>query len=300
MTLGKSDNWIALRYIFPALFAMLIVHIIPIIMGIYLGFLDLNTYTLTQLFGAPFAGLSNFYTIFSANSDLGHRFIGSIYNIIMFGLIVIPAEFIIALGVAMLLNNQFRGVMIARGIILLPFITPDSVMFSVWRFVFQSRIGLVNKYLMSMGIIHEPTIWLVGDNAMIAVIISTIWKGWPYLCLVLLAGLKNIPNELYEASKVDGASWLQRFRMLTLPLLWPVSRTLLLISFIWNFHAFNQFFILFGGETNTKAAVPSIVIMRAAFTNLDYGLGSAMAVVMLVVIFVLTYFWVIKRKEDAE
>lgn len=299
MTIQSSEKRLAFKFILPALIAMILVHVIPIVMGLYVSFIDLDRNTLTQLFGAPFCGLENYFDIFSGKTDLGKRFIQSIWNIIVFGVVVISFDFIIAMAVALLLNKDFRGRTLARGIILLPYITPDSVIYSVWRFIFQARVGLVNKYLLDWGLIEDPIIWLVGDNALITVTIAAVWKGWPYLCLIILAGLQNIPKDLYEAAMIDGANAPKRFWHITIPKLKPILKTLLVISTIWNFHAFNQFFIIFGGETSTKAAVPSIVILRAAFTNLHYGLGAAMATIMLLVIFTMTLLWVIFRKEEA-
>jgi multiple sugar transport system permease protein len=171
-------------------------------------------------------------------------------------------------------------------------------MYNVWRFIFQARTGLLNTYLYYLGIIDEPIIWLVGDRALIAVIIASIWKGWPYSSLVMLAGLQNIPKDLYEAATIDGASGWQKFYKITMPMLWPVCRTLLVLGFIWNFHSFNQFYVMLGGDTSARAVIPALVIQREAFTNMLYGIGSAMSTVMLIIIFVLSFFMIIKRKEE--
>jgi multiple sugar transport system permease protein len=295
----KAANRQALTFILPALIAMLLVHIIPIMWGIYISFIDLDIKTLAQGTKAPFAGFKNYVEIFTSGLEIGEKFLRSIWNICFYGLVVIPAGFIISLAVALLLNQNFAGRTLVRGLILLPYITPEAVMYNVWRFIFQARIGIVNKYLLALGLIKEPLIWLVGDRAMSAIIVASIWKGWPFSALVLLAGLQNIPVDLYEAARIDGANWFQRFRYITLPMLWPVCRTLLIISMIWNFHAFNQFYVMLGADTSARVAVPSLVIHREAFTSLHYGLGSAMAVIMLLVVFVLTFMSIISRKEEA-
>lgn len=298
MSLYKNANRQALFFILPALIAMLFVHIIPIVWGVLIGFFELNTYTLTKYFAAPFIGIKNFVQIFTSGLDVGDKFIRSMLNIFLFGIVCIPIDFVISFAVALLLNQNFWGRTVVRGLVLLPWITPDSVMYNVWRFIFQARIGILNKYLLAFGIIKEPVIWLIGDKALYAVMIANIWKNWPLASLILLAGLQNIPSDLYEAAKIDGANWWQRFRRITFPMLMPVITTNLIMAFIWNFHAFNQFYVLLGGDTSAKAAVPSLVILRYAFTNLDYGLGSAMATMMLLVIFVLSFFMIIRRKEE--
>jgi multiple sugar transport system permease protein len=209
--------------------------------------------------------------------------------VLIYGLVTIPAGYLLGLLGALLLNRKFVGRTLVRGLILLPYITPDSVAYNVWRFIFQARIGIVNKYLMALGLIQEPLIWLVGDRALYAVIVASIWKGWPFACLILLAGLQGIDPQLYEAARIDGASSWQQFFHITFPLLKPVSKTLLMLNLIWNFHAFNQFYILLGADPG-QAHVPSTFILQEAFKNLHYGLGSAMAVVLMIVILILTAF----------
>jgi len=266
---------------------MLLVHAIPILWGIYISFLELDLYTITRWTQAPFIGLENYRQIFTSKVAVGERFLRSIYTVLIYGLITIPAGYLLGLLGALLLNRKFVGRTLVRGLILLPYITPDSVAYNVWRFIFQARIGIVNKYLLALGLIQEPLIWLVGNRALYAVIIASIWKGWPFACLILLAGLQGIDPQLYEAAKIDGASSWQQFFHITFPLLKPVSKTLLILNLIWNFHAFNQFYILLGAEPG-QAHVPSTFILQEAFKNLHYGLGSAMAVVLMIVILILT------------
>jgi multiple sugar transport system permease protein len=288
----------AITYILPALLAMMFVHVIPIVLGIFVSFLDLDIKTLTQLFRAPFVGLNNFATVFNNQLDTGQKFVRSIFNILAFGFFTISIDMILAISIALLLNKKFVGRTFVRGIILLPYITPDSVMYNVWRFIFQTRIGILNRYLLGFGIILEPISWLVGDNALTAVIFASIWKGWSYACLVYLAALQTIPKELYEAARIDGATRWQQFKSITFPLLWPTTRTLLIISIIWNFHTFNSFYVMLGGDTSANAAIPALVILREGFTNLHYGLGSAMAVILLLIIFAMTFFAILKRKRE--
>ncbi|WP_438318292.1 carbohydrate ABC transporter permease [Candidatus Caldatribacterium sp. SIUC1] len=289
----------AFRFILPALLCMLFVHVIPIFWGAYIAFIDLDIYTITRWMQAPFVGLRNFLTVFSPATDVGIRYLRSIWNVVYFGLITIPAGYFIGLLVALLLNRKFFGRTLVRGLILLPYITPDSVAYNVWRFIFQARIGIVNKYLLALGLIEEPIIWLVGDRAIYAVMIASVWKGWPFACLVLLAGLQSIPQELYEAAKIDGASPFGLFRFVTFPMLRPVSATLLLLSAIWNFHAFNQFYILLGTDPG-KAHVPSTFILQEAFTNFHFGQGAAMSVFLTVVVLLMTVAILRVRKRGEE
>ncbi len=288
----------AFRFILPAFICMLLVHIIPILLGMYLAFIDLDIYTVTQWIRAPFIGFKNFIDVFSPKTDVGVRYLRSIWNVVYFGLVTIPVGYVIGLLVALLLNRRFFGRTLVRGLILLPYITPDSVAYNVWRFIFQARIGIVNKYLLELGLIDEPILWLVGDRAIYAVMVASIWKGWPFACLILLAGLQSIPQELYEAARIDGASPFALFRFVTFPMLRSVSSTLLLLSAIWNFHAFNQFYILLGTDPG-KAHVPSTFILQEAFTNLHLSKGAAMSLFLTFVVLLMTVVLLrFRRREE--
>jgi multiple sugar transport system permease protein len=117
---------------------------------------------------------------------------------------------------------------------------------------------------------------------------------------MFLAGLQSIPSELYEAAGMDGAGPFRRLLTITIPGLWPIIRTMAILSFIWNFHAFNQFYVLLGGDASSAAAVPNLVIMREAFTNLYYSLGSAMSTLLLSVILLAVGLVIARRGRGDE
>ncbi len=223
-------------------------------------------------------------------------------NITLYTIVTIGIGYIVGLAVALLLNRQFVGRTLVRGLILLPYITPDSVAYNVWRFIFQSRIGILNRYLVQWGLVTEPPIWLVGPPALWAVTIAAIWKGWPFTALILLAALQKIPQELYEAARVDGASPWQQFTKITMPQLKSVSTSLILMTSLWSFNSFNSFYIMLGRDPGVAAEVPSTLILREAFTNLKYGLGSALSIVLMLVLLVITivYLRVTRGAAGAE
>jgi multiple sugar transport system permease protein len=289
-----KKNRIAYYLIIPALICMTLVHIFPMLWGFTISFTGLDIYTVADWTKAPFVGIGNYLEGLDVNSPTGGRFLRSLWNITYYGIVVISLGYLIGLGVALVLNQNFIGRTIVRGLILLPYIIPESVTYSVWRFMFQARIGIVNQYLLSLGWISEPKIWLVGDRAIYAVMVASIWKGWPFTCLILLAGLQSIPLELHDAAKIDGASVWHRFRFITFPLLMPVTTVLLLLSVLWNFNAFNQFYVLLGRDPGIAADVPSTLILREAFESFHYGVGSAMSVVLMGIMLVFAIFYIKK------
>lgn len=289
----------AYLFILPAVLAMLLVHYIPMVNGILVAFKDVNLFTVSSWTDAPWVGLDNFKEGFDPNGRIGARFWRSLWNVTFFGAVTIAAGYVIGMAVALLLQRPFPGRSFVRGLILLPYITPDSVAYSVWRFIFQARIGLVNKWLMALGIIDEPAIWLVGANSIYAVMVAAIWKGWPFAALILQAGLQGIPQEVYEASLIDGASRWQRFRYVTLPMLAPVTRTLIIISILWNYNAFNQFYVMLGKDPGVAADVPSTLILRETFTSFHFGVGSAMSLAVMAVMLIFTAFYVRALRRQA-
>ncbi|BAS25885.1 hypothetical protein LIP_0026 [Limnochorda pilosa] len=279
---------------------MLLVHYIPMLSGFVVSFKDVNLFTVAQWTEAPWVGFRNFVEGFDPATRLGARFWRSLWNVTYFGAVTILVGYVIGMAAALLLNRPFPGRSLVRGLVLLPYITPDSVAFSVWRFIFQARIGLVNKWLLALGIIEEPTIWLVGSKSLYAVMVAAIWKGWPFAALILMAGLQSIPAELHEAAHIDGASPWQRFRYVILPLLAPVSRTLILMSVLWNYNAFNQFFVMLGKDPGLAADVPSTLIQRESFTTFAFGVGSAMSLALMAVMLLFTVLYLrVLRSESA-
>lgn len=289
-------NRIAYFLIIPALICMILVHILPMIWGFIISFSDLDLFTITDWSRVNLVGIRNYLEGLNSHTTIGERFLRSLWNITYYAIVVISSGYFIGLGVALVLNQKFPGRTIVRGLVLLPYIIPDSVAYSVWRFMFQCRIGIVNKYLLSLGLISEPQIWLIGDKAIYGVMIASIWKGWPFTYLILLAGLQSIPFDLYDAAKIDGASAWHRFRFITFPLLMPVTTVLLLLSTLWTYNAFNQFYVMLGRDPGMAADVPSVLILREAFELFHYGIGSAMSVILMLIMLVFAIFYLKKIK----
>lgn len=281
---------------------MLLVHYLPMLWSFYIGVHEVNLYTVTNWMSAPFNGVANFLAGFDPHTTLGARSVRALANILLYSAVTIAAGYVIGLAVALLLNHQFTGRTLVRSLILLPYITPDSVAYNVWRFILQSRIGILNRYLLSLGLAKSPPMWLIGAPALWSVVVASVWKGWPFACLILLAALQKIPAELHEAARVDGASPWQQFRYITLPQLKSVTRTLLLLNTLWNLNAFNQFFVMLGRDPGLEADVPSTLILREAFSNFNFGVGSAMSIVLMGVLLLLTVIYIraLRANEGAE
>jgi len=296
MTKEKRENKTAFYFILPAIIIMILVHLIPITLGTYISFLKLNASNLSKFLKAPLT-INNFIEILSNKHAVGNDFLHSLKNILIFGLTVVPVSFIIAYAVALFLNQKIYGKTFIIGIILLPYFTMDSVAYITWNFLFRSDFNILNGILKSLGIIKTNIIWLAGNKTLIPVIISTIWKTWSFSCIILLAGLQTIPEDLYEAAKIDGAGWWKTFKYITFPMLWPLSKVLLLLSSIWIIHSYNNFLIMTGGNDTKHSIIPSILITRHLNFFLNYGIGSAMAVILLIIVFIITVVLLLNTKD---
>ena len=299
---SRRQHRTAYLMILPAVVAMLLVHYMPMLWGFYISLHDVNLFTMADWMNAPFIGLRSFVDAFDPSTTTGARALRALLNITVYSAVTVSVGYLIGLAVALLLNQQFWGRTFVRGLILLPYITPDSVAYKVWTFIFQSRIGILNRYLIQWGLVSEPPIWLIGPPALWAVVAASVWKGWPFSALILLAALQKIPQDLYEAARVDGASIWQQFVWITMPHLQSVTVTLLLMSILWNFNAFNQFYVMLGRDPGVAAEVPSTLILREAFTNLRYGIGSALSIILMLILLIVTvvYLRVLRATAGAE
>jgi multiple sugar transport system permease protein len=247
----------------------------------------------------PYVGLDNYKDVL-ADQD----FRAAIGHTLYFVLGSVPATMIIALGLALLLNTQIRGLGLFRTAYYLPVITPLVIAALIWTWVYNVDYGLANFYLQKLHIIDHPVLWLADrTTAMPAVIVMNIWKGVGFNMIVFLAGLQAVPTELYEAAEVDGAGAWTRFRRITIPLLAPTTFFLLLINTLGASKAFDQIFVMTnGGPPGPGGATTTITyyIYNAAFRDFRMGYASALAYTLFAMLFVLSFFqfrWYRNRVE---
>jgi multiple sugar transport system permease protein len=152
-----------------------------------------------------------------------------------------------------------------------------------------------------LHLLHSRPFWLLGTNAFWSLIMTTVWRLWPFAFLMTLAGMQNIPTDLYDAAAVDGAGSLRQFRSITLPLLRPVTGVLLIILFLWTFNEFNTPFVLFGSAPPPAGDLMSLHIYVNSFVDLNFGLGSAMSVLLLLFLLLATviYIRIVRLGRDA-
>ncbi len=229
-----------------------------------------------------FAGLSNYQMLITSTD-----FWQAIFNTIYFAVGSIPTGMALALFVAILLNRPMRLRSFYRTAYFLPTITSMVAVSVVWMWIYHPDVGLMNYVL---GLFHIPAIRWLNDPAwaMPALIILSIWKGMGYNVIIYLAGLQNIPQHLYEAAQIDGANRWQLFRNVTWPLLTPTSFLILIMAVINSFQAFTEFHVMTQGGPLGATTVIVYYLYQQAFQQFNMGYGSALAMVLFVIILGLT------------
>lgn len=271
------NNLVGYLFIAPWLIAFFLFIFIPILASLVLSFTDYNI-----LGGGSFIGLENFNRMF--NED--RRYWRAVEATVKYVIFAVPLRLMFALAVAMLLNTKRRGVALYRAAYYAPSVVGGSIAVAVmWREIF-GRDGLVNYIFASVGL--EGQNWLgQPDTAIWTLIILAVWQfGSPML--IFLAGLKQIPEQLYESASIDGANAWQKFLRITLPMLTPIIFFNLIMQLIAGFMTFTQAFIITGGRPLDTTLFYALYIYRRAFETYEMGYASAMAWVMLVAIALLT------------
>ncbi|MGW1318715.1 carbohydrate ABC transporter permease [Streptomyces sp. NPDC002426] len=273
----------------PAVLLELLIHLIPMIVGIVMSFRQLTQFFINNWSAAPWTGLDNYRLAVDFDAPIGEALLHSFFVTCVFTFFAVGLAWLLGVAAAVMLQENFRGRGVLRTIFLVPYALPVYAAVITWAFMFQRDNGLVNHVLHDqLGLTDQPSFWLIGDNSIYALIIVSVWKGWPFAFLMLMAALQNIPRELYEAASIDGAGIWQQIRKITLPSLRPVNQVLVLVLFLWTFNDFNTPYVLFGKSAPANADLISIHIYQSSFVTWNFGTGSAMSVLLLLFLLVVT------------
>lgn len=283
-----NKNKYALLFLFPWLIGILILGIIPMIASLYLSFTDYN------LFQAPaWIGIQNYKEMFFSDS----RYLKAVEVTFKYVFIGVPLVIVFSLSLAMLLNRGIRGLPLFRAIFYIPSLLGGSVAIAIlWRQVFGGN-GIFNQFIGLLG--FEGTSWISNpDYALSTLIILNVWQfGSPMV--IFLAGLRQIPQELYEASAIDGATKIQSFFKITIPMLSPIIFFNLVMQMINAFQAFTQAYVIGAGTGGPLDSILfyTLYLYDKAFQQFEMGYAAAMAWILLLMIALCTavLFWISKR-----
>jgi len=280
----------------PAVLLMAAVNLTPILQGFYMSLLKLNQFTLTQYLDAPFVGLENYRQIlFDADNPMRTGMGYALRNTVLYTLTVSVCAVGIGLGVALLMNRDFPGKSIARTLVLLPWIVPSYVVGTLWGFMWQRDVGIVNVVLVDwLHLMDEKPFWLLGSNSFWAIVIPTAWRAWPVMMLIFLAALQAIPEDQYEAATIDGVSRWKQFLHITLPLLKPVIVIQFMFQIIDNVYSYNIVSMMFGngaGYPGEWADLLMPLLTRQSFSYWLFGQGAAVSFIMMMLMLVFVGVW---------
>jgi multiple sugar transport system permease protein len=293
---------LAYTFIAPAALGMLLVHYWPMLQGIYMSFLDLNLRTLHLYLKAPFVGLANYYEIlFNTESTFRTGFVYAVRTTILYSLVVNAATLSLGLLLAHVLNRPLflRGLW--RSLLLLPWVVPSYVVGLLWGFMWLKN-GVINHLLVDiLHLLPEKPSWLVGPLTFWAIVLPTIWRSWPFTMITYLAALQGIPQELYEAAKVDGATPWQRFLHITWPSIRPVTAILILYGVLGTFYSFNIVYMMFGHGAGYPGEWGDLLmtnLFRNTFGLWKFGVGAAASVLYMAMSVAFILFWYRVFRED--
>ncbi|MCD4686130.1 MAG: sugar ABC transporter permease [Anaerolineae bacterium] len=296
VSVRQSIADLAYGLLLPTFLIVMAIVIVPMIWNVLFAFRPIKMHNLqqTDIFGLDDLSLDNFDRVINARR-------GRFWSLLRISLFYTFNGSLLAIGMglitALIVKDKFPGRGIYRGILLFPYIAPIVAVTIIWQQMLNARLGIVNEIISEAGQSRIDFLTTQGW-ALATVILFQGWRYFPFAFLFILARIQAIPNELYEAAKVDGAVPSQRLMYITLPQLRPVFGTLFLLRFIWTFNKFEDIFLLNGGAANTE--VLPVQIYNWLFARKNIGASSAVALIMAAVLFLLVgiYFkWFLVEEE---
>jgi ABC-type sugar transport system permease subunit len=282
-----ADNRRALGWLLslPALLAILGIVLVPLIQSLLQSFYqkDLSRPQLDA-----FIGLLNY-----ANLLKDARYLNSLFVTSRFSIISVVLELVLGVSIALVLNKNFVGRGFVRGLMILPWAMPSIVNAAMWKWIYNADYGVLNALLTQLGIIHQYQVWLSDPFwSTVLIILANVWKETPFTVLMVLAALQTIPEELYEAARVDGATPWQSFLNVTIPLIAPVLMVVSMLQFVWGFQTYELVSIVTGGGPFSSTEVVTLRVYATTFRSLRFGYGSAMAYLTSLVILIPVIFYI--------
>lgn len=274
---GLSERRLAQLMVSPSLALIAIVAAWPILYAIWLS---LNQYSVRVAGLSRWVGLDNYRSALSSSD-----WRSSLVHTLVFTVSSVALETLIGLGMALAMHRAFRGQGVLRTVVLVPWAVLTVVTAVMWRTMFVSPYGFVNT------ILGTHTVWLGQEpQALIIIIIADVWKTSPFMALLLLAGLQVIPDDVYDAAKVDGATTWQSFVRITMPLLKPALLVALIFRTLDALRIFDLPYVLTGGTVGTSTL--STIAQQTFATNRIYGLGSAMAILTFIIVMAVSFAYI--------
>ena len=288
----SSDKLFGFMLMLPALAVLTIVVVFPIVKAIWTSFC---TYKISNLNDPVWNNFENYKALFKDGQFFTYLRTTCVYVILS-----VVLQFVLGFAIALLLNTKIRGRGVMRGLFMIPWVIPSVVIAILWRMLLNEQFGAINYFLHLFGIFDKVNVSWVMDAklSMLAVVLASSWREIPYIMVMLLAGLQSVDQTLIEDALVEGANWWQRLIHVIIPAVMPVMITTLWVAILQAFQMFNIIYNLTGGGPVDATTTLSIAAYRTAFVTYDFGKGSAMGVLWMLLLIIGTVF-VNKVKDKA-
>lgn len=291
---ARKDFFTGMGFILPSLLGFLIFTFIPVVISLCLSFTSWNF--MEGIEGIKFNGLANYIRLFS-----DEWFLNSYKNNIIFTAVTVPVLIALGLVMATIINKYIYGGGVVRTMIFIPYIASVVAVCTVWMVLLQPSYGPVNEFFRSIGIANPPG-WLTDFKwSLPSIMVIYVWQQVGYYSIVFLAGLKGLPEDVYEAAKVDGASSIRQFFSLTVPLISPTTFFLTIMGIIGSFKVFDQISVLTQGGPGSSSSVMAYYVYRTAFDYFEMGYANTLAWALFVLVFIVTLVqWKMQAKFSNE
>src|SRR6266480_4225728 len=289
--LQRKQTRLAWLMLTPALLVVAFVAFYPLGQTIYQSFTDQQFLAFEP---TKCVGLANYRRLIHDDA-----FRHSITVTVKFTLITVSFEFVLGLIIALVVNSSFKGRGVMRAVMLVPWAIPTVVAAKMWQWMLDDVFGVINDIGVRTGILSHPHAWISDPSTALASVCAVdIWKTTPFVALLLLAGLQVIPSDLYEAASVDGASTLQQFRRITLPLLLPAILVTLIFRTLDALRVFDVFYVFFGNRIDTQTMATEAQSTIVGDGHVGYGSAMSVAIFLIIGLFVVIYMTAMRVTEE--
>lgn len=285
-----SDDNLPILFLVPGLLCLALVIVYPIAYNVYAAFTDANL----MYPDVNFVGLENFQATLR-DPLLGPVVLTSL--VWTFG--TVGGQLLVGLVAALALDRVVKGRTPIRLMLIVPWAFPTIVMAYSWRFMLDGTFGVINHLLMVLGLIDQPVSWISQPAlAMPIVILVSVWHGFPFMTVTILSAMATIPDELYEAARIDGANYWQEVRFVTLPFIAPILLSVLTLRTIWTFNGFDLIFLMTGGGPVEATTTLPIYAFGVGWLRYDVGRMASISLFMILILaaIIAVYFLAFQRK----
>ena len=291
----KNDNSkIFLIMVLPSLISVILLTFVPFLSSFFIAFQNYNFHDLSNI---HFIGFENFQEVFN---DVNFNFLRILLNTFLWVIVSLFFQFVLGLGLALLMKKPFKGRGIYSGLVFYPWALSGFAIGLIWAWMFNGQFGIINDILQKIGLIHQ-NIGFLSDTrySLMSVIIANIWYGIPFFAIMLLAALQSVPLELYEAAEIDGAGYFIKLFKITIPYIKPVIINTVLLRTIWIINFPEMIYAMTGGGPANSSNILSVQMINKIMNFLDFGEGSAIGVMIIIImsIYVIIYLKIISREE---